>query len=676
MSSSPSSNAQISTQTNAMAEKSQALLDALPAASVADLASWVRHHNGLYWDQNEPEIDDVSFDKLVETLRHKDENNAALDELGENVGGKAEEGRQFATVEHEQKMLSLDKAYDDDKLKKWRETFKGGVWVTPKIDGVACTIRYDERGRIHVAATRGNGKTGDDITQNARHLAGIPHQLDEKFLEEHDVKGAKLEVRGEVHIKLSRFKQYSKQYENPRNLTAGKLKLKDAKETGDFGLTFFAYDLLGAPYDSEGQKNKLLDALGFDRPPADFIAEDGDLQKAVHDLADKRADLDYETDGVVMKVDLVSEHKRMGATSHHPRYALAYKFQGECAQTKLVRVEWSIGRTGKVTPVAVIEPVRIAGVTITNVTLHNFGFIEKLGLKSESLVEVERAGDVIPHITRVLSAAGDDVPLPDYPVRQDGDFLYVLDAKDNLSVTKKQFAHFLKVLDIQGFGERIISTLVDSGDFREPADVFRVEVQAIASLERMGEKSALNFIRERDRKRELFFPVFLRSLGIPEVGNTVSELVSHSFPDLDTLKAATEDKLAALHGVGPSIAASLVSGLVEREEEIASLLEEVSIKAPEVKVSTGHVLEGKSVVFTGKMAKLDRKGAQKQVKDLGGSAPSSVGNDLDYLVIGDDGSPLFGNSKMSTKHKKAEGLIAKGSTMKIISETDFLVLVA
>jgi len=658
-----------------IADNSKALLDALPSFDVDELARLVRHHNDLYWNENEPEIDDPSFDKLVEALRHKDADHPALDELGEAVGGKPEDGRQFATVTHEQQMLSLDKAYDDDKLDKWRGTFKGGVWVTPKIDGVACTIRY-ERGKISVAATRGNGKTGDDITANAKYVGCIPHKLDDDIMQSHGVADGKIEVRGEVHMKLSTFDRFKDQYENPRNLTAGKLKQKDPKETGKFGLDFFAYDLLGAPFETEGQKNDLLDELGFSRPPAEFVDEDGDLQKAVHDLADQRAGLDYETDGVVMKVDLYKEHLRLGATSHHPKYALAYKFQGERAQAKLVRVEWSIGRTGKVTPVAVIEPVRLVGVTITNVTLHNVGMMEKLGVKTDSLLEVERAGDVIPHITRVLSSSGDDIPMPDYPTTRDGDFLYVTDASDNVDVAKKQFAHFLKVLDIQGFGEKIISTLVDNGSFKSLVDVFRIDVPAIASLERMGEKSAQNFIRERDRKRELTFPLFLTSLGIPEVGNTVSDIVCASYDDLDKLRAATEEDLSSLHGVGPSIATAIVNGLVERKDDIDALLEEVTLVKPQPKTATGHALEGKSVVFTGKMAQLDRKGAQKKVKELGGSAPSGVTNDLDYLVIGDDGSPLLGDGKKSTKHKKADDLVAKGATIEIISETDFLAMIA
>lgn len=646
---------------------SQALLDELPHLDADALEERVRYHNGLYWDQNEPEIDDPTYDKLVEALRTKRPNSPVLDELGGETS-TPEDGRQFASVQHERKMLSLDKAYDDERVNKWRSTFSGGVVITPKIDGVACSIRYDERGKMTVAATRGSGVKGDDITANAKQVTNIPAAVDEKA-----TAGQALEVRGEVYMALSRFeKHYKDDYENPRNLTAGKLKQKDPKETGRFGLRFLAYDLLGGTFATEIEKHQMLDAMGFDRPPAKYVAEDDDVVEAVHEVAATRTTLDYETDGVVMKADTISEQERLGATAHHPRFALAYKFQGEAAQSKLVRVEWSIGRSGVVTPVAVVEPVRVGGVTITNVSLHNYGFIQKLGLKSESLLEVERAGDVIPHIRRVLSHAGDDIPMPDYPVRVDGDFMYVLDSTGHPDVIKKQVAHFLKVIDVQGFGTKIISALVDKGLIKRPADIFKLEVADIASLERMGEKSANNFIRERERKRELPFPTFLTALGLPEVGSTVSAVVCDAYETLDDLKRATSEDLAAIHGVGPSIAASIASGLVANADDIDALLEEVKIVRPAAAVTTDHELSGKSVVFTGKMATLERKAAQKKVKDLGGKAPSSVTKDLDILVIGDDGSPLLGSGNMSTKHKSAEKLIAKGASIQIISESDFI----
>jgi DNA ligase (NAD+) len=451
-------------------------------------------------------------------------------------------------------------------------------------------------------------------------------------------------------MRLSRFEEhYAGTFKNPRNLTAGKLKQKDPEETRKYGLSFFAYDIHGTDLPTEVEKAALLESLGFSQPPIREVSESDDIVAAVHEVAEERAKMDCETDGVVMKADRVSEQTRLGATSHHPRYALAYKFQGETGQTKLVRVEWSVGRSGVVTPVAVVEPVHVGGVTITNITLHNAGFIAKLGLKSDTLLEVERAGDVIPHVKRVLSASGEPIPGPDFEVVEDGDFLYVTDAHVNKDVIKKKIQHFLKVLDIQGFGEKLISFMVDDGHVRTPADVFRLDVPILTSVERVGVKTAESFIAERERKRAVQLPVLLTK----------------------RLREAGAEELSALHGIGPRIAESLVDGLREREDEIDDLLGELTILEPEPVEETDHVLFGKSVVFTGKLAKMDRKSAQKLVKEVGGKTPSSVSADLDYLVIGDDGSPLLGEGKKSTKHTKAEKLNDKGADIRIISETDF-----
>lgn len=656
-----------------IAKESQALLARMPSLDADELEQLVRYHNAAYWDRNDPEIDDPTFDKLVEGLRTLRPGSKVLLELGESVPDSPAE-RRFAEVRHERPMLSLDKCYDDETLKKWADKIKGGVHVTPKIDGLACSLRYDDAGALVLCATRGDGKVGDDITQNAARIDDIPAKLKH-------VPGRAIEVRGEVYMKLSRFRdKYAAQFANPRNLAAGALKQKDADKSAEYGLSFFAYDLLGSDAESERDKGELLEQMGFSLPESEYVDEGGDFAAAFRRFEQRRADLDYETDGVVIKADLVSEHDRLGFTAHHPRYAIAYKFQGEGAQTKLVSVEWSVGRSGVITPVAVVDPVFVSGVTVTRASLHNAGYMQKLGLKHGALIELVRRGGVIPHVERVLSAPGADIERPSAcpscggAVRADGDFVFCADANACPDVIRGRVSHFTSVIDVLGFGKKHISALVERKMLRSPADLFKLSVDELCTLERMGQTLAQKLIGELNAKRKLPLPVFVTALGIDEVGPTVAEAVCEHYPSLDALRKATEAELAAIHGVGPSIASSLVTGMAQLEEEIEALLKEIEVVAPEAPKDTGHVLAGKSVVFTGKLALMDRKGAQKRVRDAGGKTPSGVSADLDFLVIGDDGSPLLGAAAKSSKHQSAEKLVAKGAKIRIISETDFVKL--
>jgi DNA ligase (NAD+) len=655
-----------------VAKESEALLERLPRLDANELEQLVEHHNARYWDDNDPEIDDVAFDKLVEALRRARPESTVLDDLGGKDPTMGSD-RRFPPVEHGERMLSLDKCYDDETLGKWREKVRGPVSVTPKIDGVACAIRYDAGGKLELAATRGNGKVGENVTQNARGIVDLPPRLDADKLS-----GA-VEVRGEVYMTLSNFRDnWADVAPNPRNLTAGALRQKEASESARYGLTFFAYDLLGTEFPSEREKNEYLHGLGFSLPEILYVEEGGDLAAAFRHYADKRDALDYEIDGVVMKADRVDERERLGMTAHHPRWAIAYKLQGEGAQTRLVDVEWSVGRSGVITPVAIVDGVFISGVTVTRASLHNAGYMEKKGIKRGALVEVVRRGGVIPHVERVLSADGDDVRRPttcpscSRAVRNDGDFVYCGHPADCPEVMRGRVTHFVRIIDVVGFGKKYLAALIERGLIAEPADLYKLTKDDLLSLERMGDVLADKLLRELDGKRKLALPVFLTALGIDEVGPTVSETIAEQWPTLAQVRAVDHDDLAAVHGIGESIADSFVTAMKERREEIDHLLLQVDVVAEEKTAAPeGHPLGGKSVVFTGKLAKMDRKSAQKRVRELGGKTPSGVSAELDYLVIGDDGSPLLGDGKKSTKHKKADSLVAKGAEIEIISESAF-----
>jgi DNA ligase (NAD+) len=660
-----------------MALATQNLMMALPSMSTEDLEAEVRRHNRAYWDNDEPIITDEGYDRLVEALRKKNADSPALLELAGTPAASGPE-RRFATITHEQPMLSLEKCYDDKSLSKWREKIPGSIVVTPKIDGVACAIRYAASGKLLAGGTRGDGKKGDDITNNVRAIRSIPSEVGGS-----DFHGEPFEVRGEVFMALSRFQdQYADAFANPRNLAAGALKQKDSGKSASYQLSFFAYDVLGTPFLSEQEKNTYLTALGFTLPPRLEIDESEDLAEGFRHFSKMRAELDYETDGVVMKAANVALQKELGVTAHHPRYALAYKFQGESAQTTLTEIDWSVGRSGVITPVAVVMPVLVSGATVSRASLHHAGYLEKLGLTQEAQIEIARRGGVIPHVERVIEPTTRPYEIPENcpscqgPTRMVGDFLYCTTPAECPDVLIGRLSYFTKTIDILGFGKKHLAAMVGKGMVRRLADLYRLRLLDLVRMDRMGEKLANRLLAELAAKRQLPPGVFLTALGIDEVGTTVAHAIVEHFSTLEKLRNATQDEVAMIHGVGDAIAESLVFALKDRSDEIDDLLTEVEVAAASPPPSTGHQLENSSVVFTGKMSKLDRKQAQKQVRQLGGKTPTSVTRDLTILVVGDEGSPLLGDGKKSTKQKTAEKYIEQGAPIEMMSESAFLLLLS
>ena len=655
--------------TDEVAAASATLRARLSTLSVRELEELVKHHNALYWDEAKPEIDDPTFDKLIEALRQLAPKSAVLEELGESRGARG-----FADVVHAQPMLSLDKCYDDDTLQKWARTFKGPAIVTPKIDGLACSLHFDEQGRLKRAATRGDGRVGDDITKNVRGIEDVPRTLKHK-------PAGQIEVRGEVYMRVSRFNaHYKGDKANPRNLAAGALKTKDPKESAAYGLSFFAYDLLGGGDNSEQEKQAELLRMGFPLPPCEVVVDHDQLPEVFRRFVAICQALDVETDGVVMKADLVSEQRRLGVTAHHPRYAIAYKFQGDSAQSIIKDIEWGVARTGVVTPVALIEPVFVSGVTVSRVSLHNAGYAKKLGVGKGARVEIVRRGGVIPHVERVLAPPLEPLIAPQsWPamggttaVVQDGDFLILKEPERCRDVVISRVAHFTRVIDAVGFGEKRLGQLVDAQLIFGPADLYALDAPRLAALDRMGETSAQKLLDEMNARKKMTLPVFLTALGIDDLGPTVAVALAEEFHTLARIRGLQEADLGQTHGIGEVTARAIVEGLKQCAPVIDSLLQHVQIVAPKTVENTGSPLFGKAVVFTGTMAQMDRKTAQKRVLSVGGKTPASVTADLDFLVVGDEGSALLGVGEKSTKHKAADKLVAKGSAVQIISERDFL----
>jgi DNA ligase (NAD+) len=643
--------------------QSEKLIKDLPQFSADELEYWVRHHNEAYFAKAAPEISDEAFDKLVETLRMVKPDAAVLEELGERPAEKS--------LVHKESMLSLDKCYDDETFQKWREKVVGPLVAMPKIDGVACSLHYDAKGHLALGLTRGDGRSGEDITQNVRRIRDIKGQVDPSVAKD-------FEVRGEVYMRISRFKEtYEAEFANPRNLAAGALKQKEASKSEAYQLSFFPYDIRGTRLESEREKFDLLTRLGFNVPPLVF---DGDFKAVVKDLFDKRDKIDFEIDGVVFRVDSIAEQARLGETAHHPRFAIAYKFQGESAQTHLVDVEWSVGRTGVITPVAIVKPVFVSGATVTRASLHNVGLFRKHQLSQNALVEIVRRGGVIPHVERVLRSEGEILLPPENcpscgkRALVDGDFLRCSVPAECEQIQVGRILHYCSVLDIEGFGEKWVRVLIERKLVKSLADLYRLKKEDLLVLDRMGPVLAAKMADQIEEKREVELWQFLCALGFAEIGPVVARALVQHFESIEAMRTASKEEIMTIFGVGESIADALIEGFALFATEVDDLLGQVRFteKVAQAAGDVNHPLFGKSVVFTGKMAYLDRKEAQKRVLAVGGQTPSSVSASTDYVVIGDDGSALLKGGVKSTKHKTAEKLVADGASVRIISETEFL----
>jgi DNA ligase (NAD+) len=643
--------------------------------TLAKLEAAIRRHNHLYWDKARPEISDTEYDALVRRLKELDPDAAVLREMGPSEPS----GRLGAEFRHKERMLSLEKGYSPEELLDWASTFEGDVIATPKFDGIACALHYDAGGRLVVAATRGDGSVGDDVTVNALAIHDIPARLrlTQGDREDERAPGA-LEVRGEIYMRLSVFERFKAEgMANPRNLTAGAIKLKDKAKSAAYKLSFAAYDLLGSH--DETQEGELLRLVRMGFPKVDYLRlAHEDILKGYEEFARLRPTLDYEIDGVVFKVNSVREQRRLGETSHHPRHSLAYKFQGDEGLSTLREVEWSVARTGAITPVAIVDPVVLSGVTVTRASLHNVGFIAKLGLTIGATVSLVRRGGVIPNVENVVVAGSGTVEVPAHcpschsPTAREKDFLFCTTPNVCPRAIIGQLAHFAATCDMLGFGDAILEQCYDRKLLREPADFYRLGADDLAKLERSGDKIAKKLVAEVDKKRTLELPVFLRALGIAELGKHVSTILTDRYLTLDAILAVTEEELAATHGIGETIARTVVAGLRNQRERIDALRQYVTIAVPKHEADGGsRPLSGKTFVFTGKLQTLSRSEAEQRVRALGAGVLSAVNASLTYLVLGREK-----DGAKSTKQKAAEKLVAQGAAIQVLSEDELVLLLA
>jgi DNA ligase (NAD+) len=649
-----------------------------PEARVEQLRAEIRHHNERYYDQDAPEISDAEWDALMRELKQLEEANPDLvtpDSPSQVVGGSV----LFAPVEHRTPMMSLDNAFDGLELDAWGGRIErrlgdegraatGPDWVCElKFDGLAISILYED-GKLVQAATRGDGRVGEDVTHNVRTIADVPQRLE----------GAPsvLEVRGEVYMAVSVFEDLNARqeaaglprYVNPRNTAAGSLRQKDAAKTAERELSFWSYQLgavEGGP--SFARHDQMLAFLrDLELPVNPEIRVFDTLEEVAGYCAhwqDHRHDLDYEIDGVVIKVNDLARRDLLGFTAKAPRWAIAYKFPPEERSTLLEEIMVSIGRTGKATPFAVLDPVFVGGSTVGLATLHNEDQVAAKDVRPGDQVMVRKAGDVIPEVVGpVLSQRKKGLRRWKFPkfCPACGELLTRLEGESDTFCTNLEcpaqraarIEHFASrgAMDIEGMGEQTVRIFLAEGLLTDVADIYALDYERVLQLERYGETSVNNLRDAIEASKARGLGPVLVGLGIRHLGGTTSQVLARAIGSMDRLLEASEEEVAAIDGVGPIIAQSVVAFFAEdTNRDVVRRLQEAGLDltgpaAPDVP----QVLEGMSIVVTGTLEGFSRDGAEEAIKSRGGKSPGSVSKKTTAVVLGE--------SPGASKATKAEEL--------------------
>ena len=637
------------------------------ADEIARLRDQIHHHNHLYHTLDQPELSDAEFDALFRRLQKLESEHPQFADDNSptrRVGGTPLTA--FTQVAHERPMLSLDNAFGAEDMVDFERRIKTRLdsqepvsfACEPKIDGVAISLLY-EGGQLVRAATRGDGATGENITENARTIASVPLSL------MGDDYPDRLEVRGEVYMSLSGFAEMNLQavaegekvFANPRNATAGSLRQLDSRLTAKRPLTMFCYSVGIVEGGSlPEQHHEILDALqrwGFRTNPLTEVVRGVD---ACNDyfarLAQIRPTLDYEIDGCVFKVNSIAQQVTLGFLTRTPRWAIAHKFPAEEGVTRLLDVEFQVGRTGAITPVARLEPVRLAGVTISNATLHNMDEVSRLGLAIGDMVKIQRAGDVIPKIVGVLPELRDtdfrEVSLPAVCpacgsdiVQPEGEVIARCSGGLSCSAQRKEsIRHFASrlALDIEGLGDKLVEQLVDEGLIETTGDLFQLTEEPLVALPRMGSKSVSNLLAAIEDSKRTTLPRFIYALGIAEVGEATARNLAKHFGDLGPLRDASVESLQEVDDVGPIVAEKIASffGQKNNQTVIDQLIDAGVQWEPEVvETASGPDLTGETVVLTGTLSTLTRNDAKSQLQALGAKVSGSVSSKTSFVVAGD-----------------------------------------
>ena len=635
---------------------------------IGSLRREIDRHNELYYQKAQPEISDYEFDLLLEKLKKLEAENPELitpDSPTQRVGGKADSLRPFT---HTVPLMSLDNSYDLDELKaftlrceRMAEGRKLEYVAELKIDGLSVALHY-ESGVLAVGATRGDGTTGDEVTQNVRTIRAIPLRLKK------DGTGP-AEIRGEVFLSRSQFAKINaelemegeKTFANPRNCASGTLRMLDSQIVASRRLDMFPYDVLRGRqkmFTTHWENFEWLAANGFHvNPHRALCTSYEELCEFVEQMEPMRDELDYEIDGVVVKVNSTALQEEFGATTKAPRWAIAYKYPARTAMTKLLGIRVQVGRTGALTPVADLEPVLLAGTTVARASLHNEDEIKRLGILLGDTVEIEKSGEIIPQVLRVLESKRDgsereyqfptECPECNSPaLRPEGEAVRRCSNPQCPAKVKARILYFAsrKAMDIEGLGDVLVEMLVKSGRIKDVADLYTLTVEEISNLERKAEKSAVKLIDQIEASKTRGLQRLLYGIDIRHVGERYAKILAKHFRSVDKLAAATVEELDDIHEIGLTVAVSvhewfrnpLHLELIERLRAAG-----VKMETDGAAVQSDERFAGKTFVLTGKLENYTRDEAAAQIEARGGRVSSSVSKKTDYVVAGEDaGSKL------------------------------------
>jgi len=624
----------------------------------------IEYHNYRYYVLDQPEISDAQYDRLMRELEKLEDEYPELrspNSPTQRVGAPPLES--FEIVRHTLPMLSLANAFDeseardfDKRVKKFLGSSANITYVAePKLDGLAVELVY-ERGQFVVGSTRGDGVNGENITQNLRTIKTIPLQLIRKEIPAPE----RFEVRGEVIIQLKKFKELNRKREemeeplfaNPRNAAAGSVRQLDSKITAARPLKIYCYgvgEVRGRTFKTHSEILQTFPKWGLRTNPNIQRCQNIDeVLEYYHKMNEKREALPYEIDGIVIKVDRLDLQARLGEIARSPRWALAFKFQPKQETTKILDIIVQVGRTGALTPVAVMEPVKVGGVEVSRATLHNQDEIDKKDVRVGDTVVIQRAGDVIPEVVQVITSKRKGTekkfrmpskcPVCGAEVIKD-EAIHRCNGLDCPAQLKGRIKHFAskRAMNIEGLGVKLTDQLVEKGLIKDVADIYYVNKKELIELERMADKSAQNIIDAIEKSKTKPLSKFLYALGIRHVGETTAEDLARHFPRLDDLFHLSEEDLMEIEGIGPEVAASVIQFFRDKKnKESIELLKKAGVKVIEPKIKEKGKLTGKTFLFTGTLKTFGREEARNLVESLGGMTASSVSKKVDYVVVGED----------------------------------------
>ncbi len=638
----------------------------------------IRHHEYLYYVLDQPQISDLDFDKLLQQLNALETQHPELimaDSPSQRVGGQPREG--FVKVAHSAPMLSLDNTYSEDELRAWEHRvheLSGREDIDYvcelKLDGMSLALTYED-GKLIRGITRGDGSIGEDVTLTVRTVHSIPLSIDRDKLKKAGIP-PNFETRGELLMPTAAFKKLNEERErqglatfaNPRNFTAGTVRQLDSSITAQRRLDFFPYILLQSGRTYFDHHSKTLAALhtaGFKVNPNHKLVHSMDeVWSFIRKWEEKRDSLPYEIAGIGIKVDRTGLQDELGFTGKAPRWAIAYKYAARAGITKLENVRWQVGRTGKLTPVAGLAPVSIGGTTVRNATLHNMDEVGRLGVKIGDYVQVERGGDVIPKVAKVIDdkdhpRGHTEIEVPDKcpvcgtkVVRTEGEVDYRCVNANCPAKLMGTILHFASrgVMNIDGMGESLVGQLLDKGLVKNVADIYDLTKEKLLSLERFADKSAQNILDEIENSKKLPLERVIYGLGIRMVGERTAQFLSEHFGSMEEMESASVDELQNVGEVGPKIAECIAEFFsIKANRDLVKRLHDAGLTMRGQKQERGTKLAEKTFVLTGTLAHYSRDEAKKMIEDAGGKVTGSVSKKTDYVVAGADAGSKLDKAK-------------------------------